>query len=97
MRNGINGLYKRVKAQPNLSPLSGDVFIFISKNRANIKLLKWDKDGFVLYHKRLENGTFEIPSFNENTKTYTLSWETFFMIMQGIKLNSIKYRKRLDL
>ena len=97
MRNGIKGLYKIIKSQDNLSPLSGDVFIFISRNRINIKLLKWDKDGFVLYHKRLEGGTFEIPKFDISTNTHTLSWDTFYSIMQGINISSIKYRKRFVL
>ena len=46
MRNGINGLYKLVKNEMDLIPISGDIFIFLSRNKQNIKLLKWDGDGF---------------------------------------------------
>ena len=42
--------------------LTGSVFIFYGKNRQSVKLLRWDTDGFVLYQKRLEKGTFEIPA-----------------------------------
>lgn len=94
MRNGINGLCKLVKQNMKLSPLSGDIFIFVSKNRENIKILRWDNDGFVLYHKRLEKGTFEVPKFNADSKTYTLPWQTFNLIMQGISLKSVKFRTR---
>ncbi len=61
---GINGLYKLVSQKMDLPPLSEAVFIFFSKNRQQVKLLHWDTDGFTLYQKRLEKGTFEIPCFN---------------------------------
>lgn len=94
MRNGINGLYKLIRQEMKMSPLSGDIFVFVSKSRENIKILRWDTDGFVLYHKRLEKGTFEIPIFNPKSGKCTLSWQTFSLIMQGISLRSVKYRKR---
>ena len=62
MRKGINGLYKLVHSEMKMSPLTGCVFIFYGKNHQSIKLLRWDTDGFVLYQKRLEKGTFEIPA-----------------------------------
>ena len=97
MRNGINGLYKLVKTEMTLIPISGDVFIFVSKNRESVKLLRWDTDGFILYHKRLEKGTFEMPTFNPESNSYDLCWNTFSMIMQGVSLGSVKYRKRFRL
>ena len=62
MRKGINGLYKLVRSEMKMSPLTGCVFIFYGKNHQSIKLLRCDTDGFVLYQKRLEKGTFEIPA-----------------------------------
>ena len=59
MNLGINGLYRLVSQEMDLPPLSGAVFIFFSKNRQQVKLLRWDTDGFTLYQKRLERGTFE--------------------------------------
>ena len=59
MGKGINGLFNLVRSEMNgLSPVSGDVFVFFSKNRRSVKLLKWDGDGFLLYYKRLERGSF---------------------------------------
>lgn len=63
MRKGINGLYKLVRSEMKMSPHTGSVFIFYGKNHQSVKLLRWDTDGFVLYQKRLEKGTFEIPKF----------------------------------
>ena len=61
MNMGINGLYQIVRTEMELPPLGGAVFIFFSKNRQQVKMLKWDGDGFLLYQKRLERGTFELP------------------------------------
>ena len=64
------------------------------KNRQSVKLLKWDNDGFLLYQKRLERGSFEMPRKNADTGYYELSWETFSFIMSGISLESVQFRKR---
>ena len=63
MNLGINGLYKLVRSEMSqLSPVSGDAFIFFGKRRDGVKILRWDGDGFLLYYKRLEGGTFELPT-----------------------------------
>ena len=64
MRKGMTGLYRLVKSDMSLSPVSGDVFVFFSRKRDMVKILRWDTDGFILYQKRLEEGTFEVPRFN---------------------------------
>ena len=47
-----------------------------TQNLQSVKLLKWDTDGFLLYQKRLERGSFEMPRKNADTGYYELSWET---------------------
>ena len=51
----------------------------------------------VLYQKRLEKGTFEIPKFNEAAGGYRMPWKTFSLIMQGVSLRSARYRKRFKI
>ena len=97
MTLGINGLYKLVSQEMDLPPLSGAVFIFFSKNRQQVKLLRWDTDGFTLYQKRLERGTFEIPYFNPGKKACVMPYKTLSAIMSGISLKSVRYRKRLSI
>lgn len=97
MNLGINGLYKLVSQEMDLPPLSGAVFIFFSKNRQQVKLLRWDTDGFTLYQKRLERGTFEIPYFNIGKKGCVMPYKTLSAILSGISLRTIKYRKRLNI
>ena len=96
MRNGINGLYKLIRSEMKMSPLTGSVFVFYGKNRQTVKLLRWDTDGFILYQKRLEKGTFEMPNFNEPAGGYRMPWKTFSLIMQGVSLRSARYRKRFE-
>ena len=78
-----------------LAPLGGGIFVFFSRNRQSVKLLRWDSDGFILYHKRLERGTFEAPSINESTGHAEMPYRTFSLIMQEISTNSVKYHKRM--
>ena len=94
---GINGLYKIVSQEMGEPPLGGGVFIFFGKSRQSVKILKWDTDGFVLYHKRLERGTFELPFFDASKKAYKMPYKTFSAIMSGIFLKSLKYRKSLNI
>ena len=46
-----------------------------------IKLLRWQEDGFILYQKRLEDGTFELPRFNPREDWNKIEWKTFMMII----------------
>ena len=90
MRKGIDALFNLVTSESPLSPMTGDVFVFFSKNMQSVKLLKWDTDGFLLYQKRLERGSFEMPRKNADTSYYELSWD----IMSGVPLDSVRFRKR---
>ena len=88
MRKSFDGLCGLVTAGLKRDPLSGEVFVFINRRRTHIKLLVWDRSGFVLYYKRLEQGIFEIP------ETGTLSWHQLVLMLEGISLKSARYRKR---
>ena len=97
MRLGINGLYKLVSQEMGEPPLGGVVFIFFGKSRQSMKILRWDTDGFMLYHKRLERGTFELPFCDTSKKAYKMPYKTVSAIMSGICLKSLRYRKRLTI
>lgn len=94
MRKGFNGLSGLVRNELLRDPLSGDVFIFINRRRTLIKLLAWDNTGFIIYYKRLESGTFEFPNQNKDEKSLLLGREELVMILEGIKLETIKKKKR---
>lgn len=93
MRKGFDGLGGLVREGLSKDPLSGDVFIFFNKRRTQVKLLLWERDGFSLYHKRLERGTYELPS----TASVELRSDELMLILQGISLKSVRRRKRFDI
>ena len=93
MRCGIYSLAGLVANSLKQNPLSGDVFIFIGKAGNQIRLLQWDKDGYALYIKRLETGTFERPGGGK----LQLSPQELMLILQGIKLKSVQLRKRYSI
>jgi transposase len=92
MRKGFDSLSGLVRNEMAGNPMSGSVFIFLNSRRTHIKLLVWDTTGFVLYWKRLERGTFEIPPA-ESAKS-ELAWRNLVLILEGINLSSVSYRKR---
>lgn len=95
MRKGFDSLSGLVRSEFKMNPLSGDVFIFLSRTRNKIKLLQWERDGFAIYYKRLEKGRFELPEKMEG-KSMPISSQKLMLIMEGIKLSSIKKHKRYE-
>ncbi len=93
MRNGFDGLSGLIRASMGGDPLSGDVFIFVNRQRNRMKLLVWDRSGFVIWYKRLESGRFELPLSGEAT----VKWEELVMILEGVELGSVRRRKRFVL
>lgn len=95
MRKGFDSLCGLVREEFKMNPLSGDVFIFLSKTRSRIKLLQWQYDGFAIYYKRLEKGTFEMPII-EPKHTALISSQQLILILEGIKLSSVRKHKRYE-
>ena len=93
MRKGFDSLCGLVRSEFKMNPLSGDVFIFVSRTKNKIKLLHLQGDGFVIFYKRLEKGCFEIPVI-DNHHTARISAQQLMLIKEGIKLSSIKKHKR---
>jgi transposase len=93
MRKGFDGLSGIVRNELKQDPLSGDVFIFINRRRNQVKLLLWEGDGFSVYYKRLERGTYELPSPG-NAPAVSLRSDELMLILQGIWLQSVRRRKR---
>ena len=94
MRKGFDGLSGLVRDALQKDPLSGDVFIFFNKRRGQVKLLLWERDGFSIYHKRLERGTYELPPPTSPSIQVELRSDELMLILQGISLQSVRRRKR---
>jgi transposase len=93
MRKGFDSLCGIVSSQMQQSALSGDVFVFVNRRRTHIKLLIWEGDGLALYYKRLEKGTYELPSQSKDG-SINISSQQLMLMLHGISLKQIKYRKR---
>lgn len=92
MRKSFDGLSGMVRSEMQGDLLSGDAFIFINRRRNMMKLLVWDRTGFVIYYKRLEKGTFELPQSTGNQ--LQIDWADLVMILEGVRLKSIRRRPR---
>jgi len=94
MRKSFDGLSGVVQNTLGNNPLNGDVFIFINRRRDKIKLLHWQGISFTLYYKRLEEGTFEVPGYDPQAGSITLSYAQLVMLVDGLTIENIEKRKR---
>jgi len=94
MRKSYNGLTILVRTELGRNPLNGDVFIFFNKHHNQLKLLLWEGDGFGIYQKRLEKGNFELPKPGSDDPGMALTHQQLLLILQGIDLKSVRFRKR---
>jgi len=97
MRKSFDSLSGMVRNELEKDPLRGEVFIFINKRGNQVKLLLWEGDGFSLYYKRLEKGTYELPVWDEHTACVELGSDELMLILKGISLKSVRRRKRFSL
>ena len=97
MRKGFDSLAALVKDYLGHDPLSRNLFLFVGRNKDRIKILYWDSDGFALWYKRLEEGTFRWPSAKTagvSPPSLELKASELAMLLEGIDLSSIKRRRR---
>ena len=88
MRNGIDGLRARVESTLDKSAYDGHLFVFVGKARDRVKILFWDRGGFVLYLKRLEKGRFQQPVVDASRTHVVLESSELAMLLDGIGLSA---------
>jgi transposase len=95
MRKSFDSLSALVGEVLEQDPLSGHLFVFRSKRGDRVKLLYWDDDGYVLWYKRLEAGTFRFPApAHEDQTGLVISAADLAMLLDGVDLSSVKRTKR---
>ena len=92
MRRAFDGLARMVREQMGGDPLSGHLFVFINRRGDRMKILWWDRDGYALYYKRLEQGTFALPPADPFHPS--ISRTQLAMMLDGIELKSARNRRR---
>jgi transposase len=102
MRKGFDTLAALVRESLGYDPLSGHLFLFAGRDKDRMKILYWDSDGYAIWYKRLEEGTFRLPvpkvdATQKGASTgasVELKASELAMLLAGIDLTSIKRRKR---
>jgi transposase len=94
MRKGFDTLAALVKEFLKHDPLSGHLFLFVSRGRDRLKILHWDSGGFWIWYRRLEAGTFRLPRVDSQTASVQLKASELAMLLEGIDLKSLKRSKR---
>lgn len=94
MRRGFDRLAEQARVVTRQDPLSGHLFLFRSRGGDRLKALYFDRDGYVLWYKRLEEGTFKLPKLAADQASVELRASELAMILDGIDLSSVKRVKR---
>lgn len=94
LRKSIDGYAALVQEKFKLSPFSNAIFLFCNKHRNKIKILQWEYDGFWLYYKRLEKGTFKWPAKTETM--IPIEERQFRWLLEGLKIEQKKAHRQLD-
>jgi transposase len=95
LRRGFDGLAAATRGVIGADPLSGHVFVFLNARRNRIKLLVWDRTGYVLVYKRLEQGTFALPTQPvAGSRHVELDAGELGLMLEGLDLRGAHRRRR---
>lgn len=96
MRKGFDSLASLVESSMTLDPVSGHLFVFRSRRGDRIKILWWDRDGYCLWYKRLEKGSFRFPASTSinYSKGVEVKAAALMMILDGVDLGSVRRQRR---
>ena len=94
MRCGFDRLAELAQVVTSQNPMDGHLFLFRGRSGDRLKILYWDRDGYALWYKRLEEGVFKLPRFDEKARSVELRASELAMMLDGIDLRSVKRAKR---
>ena len=90
MRKSIDGLLGIVRGQWQEDPFTGHMFVFVGRRRDRVKILCWDRGGFVLFYKRLEQGRFRLPKITDSQQSVHLDSTQLTMLLDGINYSRVR-------
>ena len=94
MRRSFDGLHALVTNTMQLDAFAGHLFVFANRRRDRVKILYWDRDGFAVWAKRLEEGTYAMPFEGDEEKRREITAQELGAILSGIDLSQARRRKR---
>ena len=95
LRKSIDGLGALARARAH-DVYSGHLFVFTSRRGDRVKILTWDRGGFVLYYKRLERGRFKLPALAPGATEVELDSTQLAMLLDGIDVKEVRTPKRWE-
>jgi transposase len=90
LRRGHDGLVAIVRSTWKLDPFQGHLFVFLGRRLDRVKILVWDRNGFVLYYKRLSQGRFRMPSIPSGATRVEMDATTLAMLLDGIDVKGVR-------
>ncbi len=93
LRRGHDGLVAIVRGVWRLNPFDGHLFVFLGRRLDRVKILVWDRNGFVLYYKRLSQGRFRMPKVPADAERVELDATTLAMLLDGIDTRYVRRPK----
>jgi transposase len=94
MRRSFDGLHALVTGAMKLDAFAGHLFVFANRRKDRVKILYWDRDGFAVWAKRLEEGTYVMPFAEEDEARREITAQELGALLSGIDLSTAKRRKR---
>src|ERR1039457_1315092 len=94
MRRSFDGLCSLVTNAMHMDAFAGHLFVFSNRRRDRVKILYWDRDGFAVWAKRLEEGTYAMPFGEEIEHRREITAQELGALLSGIDLSQAKRRKR---
>jgi transposase len=94
MRRSFYTLSGMVTNQIGGNVQDGDVYIFVNRTCNSMKILHMECGGLVIYHMKLESGSFKLPVFDQNTNTFQSSWQDLMVMVQGVSIEGKVDKKR---
>ena len=96
MRRSFDGLHALVTDRLQLDAFAGHLFVFANRRKDRVKILYWDRDGFAVWAKRLEEGSYAMPFEQGNEQRLEISAQELGAQLSGIDLNQARRRKRYE-
>jgi transposase len=94
MRRSFDGLHALVRDHLQLDAFAGHLYIFSNRRKDRLKVLYWDLDGFAVWAKRLEAGSFAIPTGEPGSTQIEITTEELGALLSGIDMEQVTRRKR---
>lgn len=93
MSKSFDSLAALIRSELNRDIINGDVFLFLNRNRTMIKVLVYERKGFSIFYRRLDEGAFQLPAITDDQISYKMTTEQLLFLLSGVTLETGGYIK----